>query len=118
MSADTKTASAPGAVPLAAGMRVNGKQWHQTKTAFRPRSNQTSFEKRTEERKALAAVKAKEKEMKDEKEAARQERVEKIRTKRAAKEERVRYQAMEEKMHKKRVERVKRREKRNKMLKS
>ncbi|KAH7124069.1 hypothetical protein B0J11DRAFT_580813 [Dendryphion nanum] len=54
------------------GMRKNGKQWHQTKTAFRPRSNQTSFAKRSEERLAMAAVKAKEKEMKDEKEAARQ----------------------------------------------
>jgi len=47
-----------------------------------------------------------------------QVRIEKIRTRRTAKEERVRYAAMEEKMHKRRVERVKRREKRNKMLKS
>lgn len=51
-----------------------GKQWHQTKTAFRPKSNQSSFAKRTEERKAIEAVKAKEKEMKDEKEANRQVR--------------------------------------------
>jgi hypothetical protein len=49
-----------------------GKQWHQTKSAFRPRSNQTSFEKRAAERIALAAIKAKEKGMKDEKEAERQ----------------------------------------------
>jgi rRNA-processing protein CGR1 len=49
-----------------------GKQWHQTKSAFRPRTNQTSFEKRAAERIALAAIKAKEKEMKDEKEAERQ----------------------------------------------
>lgn len=49
-----------------------GKQWHQTKTAFRPRTNQSSFEKRAAETKALAAIKAKEKEMKDEKEAERQ----------------------------------------------
>lgn len=79
-------------------------------------------------------VKAKEKEMKDEKEAARQvrvvepcvlsysnefqQRIEAIRTKRAAKEERLRYAKMEETMHKKRVDRLRRREKRNKMLKS
>lgn len=72
--------------------------------------------------------------MKDEKEAERQvrarddrnlrtsnsvqRRVEAIRTKRAAKEERERFAKMEEKMHKKRVERLKRREKRNKMLAS
>ena len=49
-----------------------GKQWHAPKAAFRPKAGQNSFEKRTEERKAQAAMKAKEKEMKDEKEAARQ----------------------------------------------
>jgi len=51
-----------------------GKQWHDQKTAFRPKAGLTSYAKRTEERKALAAVKAKEKEMKDEKEAERQVR--------------------------------------------
>lgn len=82
----------------------------------------------------MDATKAKIKEMKDEKEAERQvrarddrnlrtsnsvqRRVEAIRTKRAAKEERERFAKMEEKMHKKRVERLKRREKRNKMLAS
>jgi hypothetical protein len=51
-----------------------GKQWHDNKTAFRPRANQTSWDKRTVERKALAAVKAKEKELKEEKETERQVR--------------------------------------------
>lgn len=51
-----------------------GKQWHDNKAAFRPRANQTSWDKRTADRKALAAVKAKEKEMKEEKEAERQVR--------------------------------------------
>jgi rRNA-processing protein CGR1 len=51
-----------------------GKQWHDNKTAFRPRANQTSWDKRTAERKALAATKAKEKEMKEEKETERQVR--------------------------------------------
>lgn len=49
-----------------------GKQWHDNKPAFRPRANQTSWDKRTAERKALAATKVKEKELKEEKEAARQ----------------------------------------------
>jgi hypothetical protein len=51
-----------------------GKQWHDNKTAFRPRANQTSWDKRTAERKSLAAIKAKEKELKEEKEAERQVR--------------------------------------------
>ena len=49
-----------------------GKQWHAQKSAFRPTSGQTSYEKRTAERKAMNAMKAKEKEMKDEKEEERQ----------------------------------------------
>jgi hypothetical protein len=49
-----------------------GKNWHDTKTPFRPRANQGSFEKRAAERKMLNATKAKEKELKDEKETERQ----------------------------------------------
>ena len=49
-----------------------GKQWHAQKTAFRPTSGQTSYEKRTAGRQAMNAMKAKEKEMKDEKEEERQ----------------------------------------------
>lgn len=89
---------------------------------------------------ARIAVKAKEKEMKDEKEAERkvsatnnpsesqtgsadsvpgvQERITKLKEKRAAKEEKERYEKLAEKMHKKRVERLKRKEKRNKLLNS
>ena len=54
--------------------RVTGKQWHAQKSAFRPTSGQTSYEKRTAGRKAMTAMKAKEKEMKDEKEEERQVR--------------------------------------------
>ena len=39
-----------------------GKQWHAPKSAFRPKAGNASFEKRQEERKAMATVKAKEKE--------------------------------------------------------
>jgi rRNA-processing protein CGR1 len=49
-----------------------GKQWHDNKAPFRPHANLTSWEKRTAERKALAAIKAKEKELKEEKESERQ----------------------------------------------
>ncbi|KAL6720767.1 rRNA-processing protein cgr1 [Lecanora helva] len=96
----------------------SGKQWHPQKSAFRPKAGQTSYEKRTAERIAIAATKAKEKEMKDEKEEERQRRIQAIKDKRAAKEEKERYEKMAEKMHRKRVERLKRREKRNKLLKS
>ena len=48
-----------------------GKQWKQPKKAFRPGSGLTSFEKRAKDRQLMAAVKAKEKELKDEKEAER-----------------------------------------------
>ena len=51
-----------------------GKQWHAQKSAFRPTSGLTSYEKRTAERKAMTAMKAKEQEMKDEKEDERQVR--------------------------------------------
>ena len=112
-----------------------GKQWHLQKSAFQPKTGQTSYEKRTAERKATAVMKAKEKKMKDEKEEERQvrdqededrtelidylqKRIQAIKDKRAAKEEKERYEKMAEKMHRKRVERLKRREKRNKLLKS
>ncbi|KAH6638362.1 rRNA-processing protein CGR1 [Boeremia exigua] len=118
MSEVATEATAAPATAAVKGMKKNGKQWHDNKRAFRPRANQTSWDKRTADRKALAAVKSKEKELKDEKAATKQAQVDRIREKRAAKEERERFQKMEEKMHKKRVERLKRREKRNAMLKS
>ncbi|PSK42158.1 hypothetical protein C1H76_5254 [Elsinoe australis] len=99
-------------------MRKNGKNWHSKQKAFRPTAGQTPYEKRAAREKELAVVKAHEKELKEEKEAERQRRVQAIKDKRAAKEERERYEKMAEKMHRKRVDRLKRREKRNKMLKS
>lgn len=52
--------------------RSLGKQWHAPKKAFRPAAGLKSYEKRVQERTATAAMKAKEKEMKDEKEEDRQ----------------------------------------------
>ena len=51
---------------------LTGKQWHAQKAAFRPKAGLTSYTRRTEERKSMATMKAKEKEMRDEKEAERQ----------------------------------------------
>lgn len=112
-----------------------GKNWHDNKKPFRPTAGLTSYAKRLEERKQLAAIKEHEKEMKEEKEAERQAGqpafwmvlfqanrtqacIQKIKERRAAKEEKARYEKMAEKMHHKRVERLKRREKRNKLLNS
>jgi len=52
----------------------SGKQWHETKKAFRPTAGQTSYAKRQAKDQALAVVKAQEKEMKEEKEAERKVR--------------------------------------------
>jgi len=51
-----------------------GKQWHEPRKAFRPASGLTSYEKRAKDRIAQTLVKAKEKELKDEKESERQVR--------------------------------------------
>ena len=64
------------------------------------------------------ATKAVERQMKEEKTAERDRRVQAIKDRRKAKEERERYEKMAEKMHWKVVERRRRREKRNKLLKS
>ncbi|QSZ34486.1 hypothetical protein DSL72_006080 [Monilinia vaccinii-corymbosi] len=71
--------AAEPAVPTSAvppqGMRKNGKQWRPVKKAFRPKAGSTSYERRKANDEAMAATKAKEKEMKEEKEAARQVRL-------------------------------------------
>ena len=44
-----------------------GKQWHAQKSAFRPKAGNTSYQKRNAQRIAMDAMKAKEREMKEEK---------------------------------------------------
>lgn len=63
-------------VPLlqAANFISSGKQWHAPKKAFRPAAGLTSYAQRSKERLARVTMKAKEKELKDEKEAQRQVR--------------------------------------------
>ncbi|TVY48799.1 rRNA-processing protein [Lachnellula occidentalis] len=116
MSTEVATATAPVAIVPAQGMRAsNGTNRNPHSD---PRQAMVHMKKRLEERKFMATVKAKEKEMKDEKEAERQRRITALKEKRAVKEEKARYEKLAETMHKKRVERLKRKEKRNKMLKS
>lgn len=50
----------------------SGKNWHDTKKAFRPGAGLTSYAKRLEARKHQEAVKEREREMREEKEAERQ----------------------------------------------
>lgn len=119
----TVLASTPAAAPNAkvaqvTGVRKNGKQWHDTKKPFRPNAGQTSYAKRAAKQAQEAEVKKLEKEMQAEREEERQRKIQAIKDKRAAKEEKERYELMAAKMHAKRVERLRRREKRNKLLKS
>lgn len=115
----SSTSKIPAISTIAApGLRKNGKNWHPVKKAFRPTAGMTSYSKRMEMEKQKRTIKAHEQEMKDEKEAERNSRIQAIKDRRKAKEERERYEKMAEKMHQKRVERRKKREKRNKLLKS
>lgn len=59
-------------VQQSAGMRKNGKQWHEPKKAFRPAAGQTAYAKRVAKEAQAAEVKKIEKEMKAEKEEERQ----------------------------------------------
>ena len=95
-----------------------GKTWHAPKDPFRPTAGQTSYAKRKEQDKAVQVTKARERELKEEKEEERNRRIQAIKDRRKAKEEKERYERMAEKMHKKLVERKKKREKKNKLLKS
>ncbi|KAK6541046.1 hypothetical protein TWF694_008424 [Orbilia ellipsospora] len=121
---DPTTASVPAVV----GIRKSGKQWKHPKAPFKPGSTTTStapsakkqsktYLARQSLRLQSSLTKLKEKELKAEKEAERNARIQSIKDKRAAKEEKERYEKLAVKMHAKRVERLKRREKRNKLLK-
>jgi len=116
-------AGAPGTVADSAqaqkhGLRVNGKNWRTTKKPFRPTAGMTSYAKRKEQDEIKQAIKAREQELKDEKEQDRSRKIQAIKDRRKAQEEKERYEKMAEKTHRKIVERRKRREKRNKLLKS
>ena len=96
-----------------------GKCWKETKAQFRPgmRTARPTYDQRKIERDALAAMKTREKELKDEKVAKKEEMINKIKEKREKRAEKERFEKLAEKMHAKKVDRLRRREKRNKALK-
>lgn len=105
----------------APSVRVNGKDWKETKTAFRPSTlsvpqKYKTWEKRLKDRETLKMVKAKEKEMKDEKQAENDEKVRKIKERRHAKDEVERLEKLASILTAKKLARRKRKEKRNKLL--
>lgn len=102
------------------GIRVSGKQWKATKTPVRASAiavSKKSWDKKLEKRLQEQRMKAKEKEMKEETDRAQKDRIQRIKDRRAAKEEKERYELMAQKMHAKKVARLRKKEKRNKMLK-
>lgn len=72
MATPSAAAETVASAASAGGMRKNGKQWHETKKAFRPTAGQTSYQKRMVKESQAAEVKKIEKEMKAEKEEERQ----------------------------------------------
>ena len=102
------------------GNRVNGKNWKIKKDAFRVKSlgiSKTLFGKRQEKKLLEDQYKARIAELKQEKDDAKQKRTDDLKRRREIKAEKERYEMMATKMHAKKVERMRRREKRNKMLK-
>jgi len=113
-----------------------GKQWKEPKKQFRPgmQSARKTYEARQADRVAMAAMKAREKEMKEEKTTKKkvsrhhphhhrayadssQEQIQALKERREKAEEKARYEKLAARMHQKKIDRMKRREKRNKALK-
>lgn len=103
------------------GSRVNGKDWKIKKDAFRVKTlgvkKMSNFKDRQQKKMLEDQYKARLKDLKNEKEDLRNERIAAIKKKREEKEEKERYEKIAAKMHAKKVERLKKKEKRNKMLK-
>lgn len=102
------------------GNRVSGKNWKVEKTAFRIKSlgvKSKSWQSRQEQRLKQEQDKARLKSLKEEKELEKKNRVEKIKERREKKAEQERYEKLASIMHAKKLDRLKRREKRNKLLK-
>lgn len=96
-----------------------GKDWKVKKGAFRVRSLgvKSSWAKKQESRLKDQQIKARIRELKEEKEQEKKNRLKLIKERQEAKEEKERYERLAAKMHAKKVERMRKREKRNKLLK-
>lgn len=103
------------------GTRVNGKEWKIKKDAFRLRSagvrKLNTWTLREQKKLIEDQFKLRIKELKDEKNDEKTRKIEEIKKRREAIEEKKRYEQIALKMHAKKVERLRKKEKRNKMLK-
>ncbi|CAH6719935.1 rRNA-processing protein Cgr1p [[Candida] jaroonii] len=105
------------------GSRVNGKEWKEEKKAFRVKSfgvknkKFTDFQRRNEKKQQEDNYKARLKELKQEKEDLKTQRINDLKRRREIKAEKERFEKMAEKMNKRKIERLRRKEKRNKLLK-
>lgn len=100
---------------------MNGKDWKIKKDAFRVRTlgvaKRELYKKREQERLFEKQYKARLAELKDEKNSDKKKRIDNIKRRHELKEEKERYARIAAKMSKKRAERLKRKEKRNRMIK-
>jgi len=71
MVASAISSDRPAGLSQVAGLRKNGKHWHEPKKPFRPNAGQTSYAKRVQRQAQEAEVKKLEREMKAEKEDER-----------------------------------------------
>lgn len=103
------------------GSRVNGKDWKIKKDAFRVKTlgvnKLSTFEQRAQQKLEQQQYKARLQELKQEKEDAKNQRISDLKRRREIKAEKERYEKISVKMHAKKVERMRKREKRNKLLK-
>jgi rRNA-processing protein CGR1 len=102
------------------GRRVSGKEWKVTKKPMRIRAlgvQKKDWEKKRAKKLEEQLAKVKERELVEEKKQVQRDRVAAIKAKEEAKEEKQRYEKLAEKMHAKKIARLRKREKRNKMLK-
>lgn len=105
------------------GARVSGKEWKISKDAFRVRTlgvkqlKSSNFKERELKKMQEDQYKSKLKELKGDKENARKEKLAALKKKREAKEEKERFERVAAKMTAKKVERLRKKEKRNKLLK-
>lgn len=106
---------------LGEGSRVSGKEWKMKKDPFRVKTlgvkKLSSWEKRKEKTLQEKQYKARLNELRSEKEHEQSQKIEDLKRRREIKEEKERYERIALKMHAKKVERLKRKEKRNKLLK-
>lgn len=102
------------------GSRTNGKDWKIKKDAFRVKSSGVrklnTWKLREEKKLQEAQVKQRIKELKQEKQDEKDQKVQEIKKRREAIAEKERYEKIAQKMHAKKVERLRKKEKRNKLL--